>query len=146
MFINTGGCVEVGMSSDRFSLTPSLLQHIERRTRFAFSKIEYGIGSVAIHIRHLNSRLNDSPALKNKACRITVTLPGGYRRLVVREKRDDMYAAINAAISRAALRTSELLAQRRTSQLATVLSFPRPLPARQPASLASLPASFSRSA
>lgn len=124
MFINTGGCVEVGMSSDQFSLTPSLLQHIERRIRLAFSDIEYGVASVVVHVRHRDGRLNDSQSRNSKACRITVTLPGGFRKLVVRELRDDMYAAINAAISRSAGRTAELLRQRRTSHLATLLAFP----------------------
>lgn len=99
--------MEVRITSDKFSLTPSLLGHLERRLQLAFSGVRNNVLSVHIRLRDL-----DGPRSGNhKVCHILAAIPG-CPELVIKQVHEDMYTAIHRAVQRAAFRAKCLLLQK----------------------------------
>ena len=78
-----------------FSLTPSILMHVE-------SRVESGIGFASRSVQRVTVRLDDINATRggvDKRCRLVVHLR--HRRILnVEATHEDLYAAIDAAVHR----------------------------------------------
>jgi putative sigma-54 modulation protein len=100
--------VEVRIFNDKFCLTSSLREHLDRRLQYSFSGVHNNILLAYIRLRDLNEPRGGSDMM----CEILVTIPG-CPAIVIREVHEDMYTAINFAVERAAHRAKRLLLQRR---------------------------------
>ncbi|MDQ9168953.1 HPF/RaiA family ribosome-associated protein [Oxalobacteraceae bacterium R-40] len=99
--------MEVRILNDKFGLTPSLRESLERRLQFSFSGVHNNILLVVVRLRDLNGPRGGSDMM----CQILVTIPG-CPEIVIKEVREDMYAAIDLAIQQAACQAKRLLSQR----------------------------------
>jgi len=72
---------------------------------FARTRLERALGRVAWAVDRVDIRLSDEngPRPGGYACKLVVTPAGGGRTVVVREARDDVFAAVAAAARRAGL-------------------------------------------
>lgn len=100
--------MEVRIMSDKFCLTPSLRDHLDRRAQFSFSGVHNNILLVVVRLRDLNGPRGGNDMM----CQILVTIPG-CPGVVIKEVHEDMYTAIDTAFQRAAYRAERLLAQKR---------------------------------
>lgn len=89
--------MEIQLHSQEFSLTQALRLHLARRMHFAFARVRTRIARVIVRLRDVNGPKGG----RDKLCQVTVAIPG-RPEIVVREMRDDIYQAIDAALKRAA--------------------------------------------
>ncbi|MGV3740978.1 MAG: HPF/RaiA family ribosome-associated protein [Burkholderiaceae bacterium] len=94
--------------NDKFCLTPSLREHLERRMQLSFSGVHDNILLVAVRLRDLNGPRGGSDMM----CQLLITVPG-CPQIVVNELQEDMRSAIDAAARRAAHRVSRVIALKR---------------------------------
>jgi len=80
-----------------FELREGLREHLRRRLRFALGRIGGGVQRVVVRL----SDLNGTRGGVDKRCRLRLQL-AGRPDVVVEDTRDDLYAAIAAAVERAA--------------------------------------------
>jgi ribosomal subunit interface protein len=100
--------MEFQMVANEFSLTPSLRDHLEQRLRSAFSPLSDKIAKIAVRLRDLNGPRGGRDML----CQVCVTMPG-RPEVVIKEVQEDMYAAIDLAVKRAAYRALRLMTRSR---------------------------------
>ncbi|WP_019140152.1 HPF/RaiA family ribosome-associated protein [Noviherbaspirillum massiliense] len=100
--------MNVQMVANDFSLTPSLRDYLERRLRFAFTPVRDRITAVAVRLRDLNGPRGGRDML----CQVCVSMPG-QPEVVIKEVQEDMYAAIDLAVKRAAYRAIRLVMRKR---------------------------------
>ena len=100
--------MQVRMVSHDFSITSALRDYLERRVNFAFSPVRDQISEVAVRLRDLNGPRGG----RDMMCQIVVGLPGGSE-IIIKDVREDLYAAIDSAVRRAAYRLMEILARRK---------------------------------
>jgi putative sigma-54 modulation protein len=107
--------MDVQMVANEFTLTPSLRDFLEQRLRSAFSPARSGIASIAVRLRDLNGPRGGRDML----CQVCVRMPG-RPEVVISEVQEDMYAAIDLAIKRAAYRAMRIITRgRRVTPAAT---------------------------
>ena len=104
--------MELQMVADEFSLTPSLREHLEHRLRSAFAPARTRISRIAVRLRDLNGPRGGRDML----CQVCVRIPG-RPEVVIKEVQEDMYAAIDLAVKRAAYRARRLLTRKPASVL-----------------------------
>ncbi len=98
--------MEVRITSDKFSLTPSLLAYLERRLQLSFSGVHNNVLSVHIRLRDLNGR----PVGNDKARHILAAIPRCTE--VFKQVHERMYTAIHRAVQRAVFRAKRPLLQK----------------------------------
>ena len=103
--------MDVRIPNDKFCLTPWLREHLDRRLQFSFSGVHNNILHVVVRLRDLNGPRGGSDMM----CQIHVTIPG-CPEIVIKEVQEDLYAAIDLAVRRAAHRAERLLLQRRQAR------------------------------
>lgn len=111
--------MEVRILSDKFGLTPSLREYLERRLQFSFSGVHNNISLVVVRLRDLNGPRGGSDMM----CQILVTIPG-CPEIVIKEVQEDMYAAIDFAVQRAAYQAERQLTQRQQAKRRGPVYFP----------------------
>jgi ribosome-associated translation inhibitor RaiA len=111
--------MEVQMMANEFSLTPSLRDYLEHRLRVAFAPARNKIASIAIRLRDLNGPRGGRDML----CQVRVRMPG-RPEVVIKEVQEDMYAAIDVAMKRAAYRAMRIMTRKRSSAGARRASAP----------------------
>ncbi|HZR81115.1 MAG TPA: HPF/RaiA family ribosome-associated protein [Candidatus Binatia bacterium] len=88
--------MNLSIRSRGMALTPALLDHVERRLRFALSRFGSRLGDVAVRVA------NDDGARGDAARRCTILLRvHGARPVLVETVDPDLYAAIDRAAARA---------------------------------------------
>jgi len=92
-------------------LTPALLEHVERRFRFAIGRFSPSIGRVAIRL----SDVNGPRGGLDKRCRVTLHVPAAERVVTLTETDGDLYAAVARAADRTARAVERALARRRAA-------------------------------
>ena len=90
-------------------LTPALLDHIERRLRFAVGRFTTRLGRVAVRIDDLNGPRGGV----DKRCHIHLELAG--RTLSIDEVDADLYVAVARAAERAGRATERAIARLRAA-------------------------------
>lgn len=100
--------MEVRILNDRFCLTPSLREHLERRLQTTFSGAHDNILFVIVRLRDLNGPRGGSDMM----CQLLITVPG-YPQIVINELQEDMRNAIDVAARRAAYRVQRVLSLKR---------------------------------
>lgn len=100
--------MQIRLVSHDFSPRPCLRDHIERRLGSAFAPLRKRVADIAVRLRDLNHRQGGADML----CQISVSMPG-QPHIVVRAVQEDMQAAIDFAIMRAAHRAVRLLGRRK---------------------------------
>lgn len=90
-------------------LTPALLDHVERRLRFALGRFAARLVRVAVRVDDVNGPRGGA----DKRCKIHLDLAG--RSLTVEEIDADLYAAIDRAAGRARVATERAVARRRAA-------------------------------
>ena len=84
--------MNVSIFSQHFTVTQGLSSHIERSLSFALDHVADAVDSVSV-------RLSDSNSMKDKCCKIIVTLVG-QSQVFIEESFSDLYAAIDKAVKR----------------------------------------------
>lgn len=102
-----------------FELTQGLSEHVQRRLRFALGRIGGRVQRAVVRL----SDVNASRGGIDKRCRLQLQLPG-QPDVVIEDTRSDLYAAIAAAVERAARTLT-----RRTGRLRRLLRGDRAPPA-----------------
>lgn len=100
--------MEVRIMTDKFCLTPSLRDYLNRKLQFSFAGVRNNILLAVIRLRDLNGPRGG----RDMQCQILVTMPG-CPEVVIKEVQEDMYNAIDVAAERAAYRAERLQMQRR---------------------------------
>ena len=100
--------MEVSMLAKDFTFSPALKGHVERRAHSALSRIRHKVSRIAVRL----SDLNGPRGGRDKACLVSIIMPG-HPEIVVRDVKEDMYAAIDSAIKRAAHRALRLMTRSR---------------------------------
>ncbi len=100
--------MEVHLLANEFSLTPSLREYVLKRLGYAFSPARDRIGSIAVRLRDLNGPRGG----RDMQCQVHVTMPG-RPDVVIKTVQEDMYAAIDDAIKRAAYRALRIVMRKR---------------------------------
>jgi len=91
-------------------LTPALLDHVDRRIRFALGRFAARLSRVAIRVADVNGPRGGI----DKRCWIHLEL-GGRRALTIEEVDADLYVAIDRASERAGRATERALARLRAA-------------------------------
>ena len=87
--------MHLDIRGQNLTLTPSLLEHIEWRLRFALGRFDGRVTRVAVRVADVNGPRGGV----DKRCRIAVRVrPAG--EIVVEDTCPDLYAAIDAAAGR----------------------------------------------
>lgn len=111
--------MQVQLAANDFALTPSLRDFLEQRLRAAFGPARHKIAAIAIRLRDLNRPQGG----RDMVCQVSVKIPGAPG-VVVNEVQEDMQAAIDLAVRRAAYRAIRLLTRHRPGK--------RPRPSEPP--------------
>jgi ribosome-associated translation inhibitor RaiA len=80
-----------------FTLTEGLLQHVQRRLRFAFDRIGQPVSRVSVRLADINAGRGGV----DKRCRLQLQVPG-RPDVTVEDVQPDLYVAIARAVDRAA--------------------------------------------
>jgi ribosomal subunit interface protein len=86
-------------------LTPALLDHVERRVRFAMGRFSTRLGRVAVRV----DELDGAGGPLDKRCQIHLEL--GPRAVNIEEVDADLYVAIDRATERAGRATERAIAR-----------------------------------
>ena len=87
--------MHLDIRGQNFPLTPSLLEHVERRLQFALARFDGRVTRVAVRVADVNGPRGGV----DKRCRIAVRVrPAG--EIVVEDTCPDLYAAIDGAADR----------------------------------------------
>lgn len=89
--------MQIDTHTHGFELTQGLNEHLRRRLRFALGRIGAGVQRVVVRLSDINANRGGV----DKRCRLQLQLPG-RPDVVVEDTRSDLYAAIAAAVERAA--------------------------------------------
>jgi putative sigma-54 modulation protein len=100
--------MRIEIHTGAFSLTESLREHIERRIRSAFGRLNQGLQKVSLRLDDINGPKGGA----DKSCRIQIPLPGS-RPVVIEETQADLYIAIDRALERAGQALGRKLARKR---------------------------------
>ena len=100
--------MEVHLLAKQFPLTPALRNYAERRLRAGFAFARDRIGDVVVRLSDVNGPRGGQDML----CHILVAVPG-RPTVVVRDVHDDLYAAIDRAVKRAAYKVRQMVMHRR---------------------------------
>lgn len=103
--------MEVHMVAKDFAFNVSLKEHIERRLRYALTRISDKVTRIVVRLGDLNGPRGG----RDKVCQISVLMPG-QPEVVIREVQEDMYYAIDSAVRRAAYRAMRLLMRNRRAK------------------------------
>jgi len=98
----------IDIQARNFSLTPALLDHIERRLGFALSSRDEHIQRIVVRL----SDINGPKGGEDKCCHIQVVLPK-LTDVVIEDIEVDMYVAIDRAADRAGRTVGRRLARQR---------------------------------
>lgn len=101
--------MDVQIVAQEFSLTESLRQHLHRRLGFAFAWARRHVPRIVVRLRDLNGPRGG----RDKLCQVSVQIPG-LPDQVVRDVQEDMYAAIDRAIKRAAYCAARIASRKKT--------------------------------
>jgi putative sigma-54 modulation protein len=105
--------MQVQMTASEFAMTPSLREFLEQCLRRAFAPARHKIAAIAIRLRDLNRPQGG----RDMVCQVSVKIPGAPG-VVVNEVQEDMHAAIELAVRRAAYRAIRLLTRQRLARSA----------------------------
>ena len=87
--------MHLDIRGQNFTLTPSLLEHVERRVQFSLARFDGRVTRVAVRVTDVNGPRGGV----DKRCRIAVRVrPAG--EIVVEDTCPDLYAAIDGAADR----------------------------------------------
>lgn len=100
--------MQVRTMGNNFAMTPSLREYLEQCLRSAFSPARNRIAAIAVRLRDFNQPQGG----RDMMCQVSVKIPGAPD-VVVNEVQEDMYAAIDLAVKRAAYRAIRLLSRQR---------------------------------
>jgi putative sigma-54 modulation protein len=88
--------MQVEIRAKGFALTEGIRSHIERRLGFALDRFTSRLRAVLVWVGDINGPKGGA---QDKCCRMVVQLTHG--RVVLEERADDLYAAIDRAAHRA---------------------------------------------
>lgn len=111
--------MQVQLAANEFALTPSLRDFLEQRLRAAFGPARHKIAAIAVRLRDLNRPQGG----RDMVCQVSVKIPGAPG-VVVNEVQEDMHAAIDLAVRRAAYRAIRLLTRHRPGKRARMSEAP----------------------
>ncbi len=100
--------MHIHMVANEFWMTPSLREYLESRTRFAFSALRSRALKISVRLRDLNGPKGG----RDMMCQVSVAIPG-QPEVVVKDVQEDMYAAIDKAVKRAAYRATRIVMRKR---------------------------------
>lgn len=103
--------MQVQTIANEFAMTPSLRFYLEQRLHSAFAPARNRITAIAVRLRDLNRPQGGCDMI----CQVSVKIPGAPG-VVVNEVQENMYAAIDLAIKRAAYRAMRLLNRQRIGE------------------------------
>lgn len=104
--------MKIHLSPSRFLASASLKDHLSRRIGSAFSFARDKIGGISIKL----SDLNGPRGGRDKLCQVSVQIPG-RAEIVVKDVEEDIYAAVDCAIRKAAYRAAQMLKRRRRERM-----------------------------
>jgi putative sigma-54 modulation protein len=107
--------MQILLASDEFWMKPNLQEYVKSKIRCAFSALKRKVISIAVRLCDL-----DGPSGgRETMCQISVSMPG-QPEILVRHVQEDMYAAIDMAVRRAAHRANRILMCKRSRVLKSV--------------------------
>lgn len=101
--------MDIQIVAQEFSLTASLREHLHRRLGFAFAWARHHVPRIVIRLRDLNGPRGG----RDKLCQVSVHIPGMPAQ-VIRDVQQDMYAAIDRAIKRAAYCAARVVSRKQS--------------------------------
>lgn len=101
--------MHINMVANEFWMTPSLREYLESRVGFAFSALRSRAVQVSVRLRDLNGPKGG----RDMMCQVSVSIPG-QAEVVIKDVQEDMYAAIDKAVKRAAYRATRIIMRRRS--------------------------------
>lgn len=99
--------MDIQIVAQEFSLTESLREHLHRRLGFAFAWARDHVPRIVIRLRDLNGPRGG----RDKLCQVSVHIPGMPDQ-VIRDVQQDMYAAIDRAVKRAAYCAARMVSRK----------------------------------
>lgn len=96
-----------------FVFSPALKEYIERRLNAALARARHRVGRIVVRL----SDLNGPRGGRDKVCQVSIAMPG-QPEVIVRKVQEDMYFAIDSAVSRAAHCARRLSSRRRRRAVA----------------------------
>jgi putative sigma-54 modulation protein len=107
--------MQILLASNGFWMEPILQEYVKSKIRCAFSALKRKAISIAVRLRDL-----DAPSGgRETMCQISVSMPG-QPEVLVKHVQEDMYAAIDMAVRRAAHRANRILLCKRSRVLKSV--------------------------
>ncbi|MGV3743445.1 MAG: HPF/RaiA family ribosome-associated protein [Burkholderiaceae bacterium] len=102
--------MHIHMVANEFWMTPSLREYLESRAHFAFSALRSRAVRISVRLRDLNGPKGG----RDMMCQVSVAIPG-QPEVVVKDVQEDMYAAIDKAVKRAAYRATRIIMRKRSA-------------------------------
>lgn len=109
--------MQFNLASNEFWMTPSLQEYLQSKMRDAFSDVKCKTMHVMVRLRDLAGQ-DDG---RDKMCQISVTLPN-KPKIFITDVQENMYAAIDTAVKKAAHRTKRILMCKRSGISKTIPS------------------------
>jgi putative sigma-54 modulation protein len=106
--------VQIVLAPNGFWMEPILQEYVRSKIRCAFSALRRKAISIAVRLCNLNG-----PSGRETMCQISVSMPG-QPEILVKHVQEDMYAAIDMAVRRAAHRANRILLCKRSRMLKSV--------------------------
>jgi putative sigma-54 modulation protein len=104
--------MQIVLASNEFWMQPNLQEHVKSKIHCAFSALRRKAISIAVRLCDL-----DGPSgSRETMCQISVSMPG-QPEILVKHVQEDMYAAIDMAVRKAAHRANRILICKRSSML-----------------------------
>ncbi len=100
--------MRIEIHTDKFLLTDSLREYVERRVQFALSWAHQNLRKVTLRLDDINGPKGGA----DKSCRIQIPISGGTP-VVIEEVQSDLYVAIDRAVERAGRALSRKLQRKR---------------------------------
>jgi putative sigma-54 modulation protein len=107
--------MQILLASHEFWMEPNLQEYVKSKIRCAFSTLKRNAASIAVRLFDLESPSGGRETM----CEISVSMPG-QPEILVKHVQEDMYAAIDMAIRRAAHRANRILICKRSRVLKSV--------------------------
>lgn len=107
--------MQILLASNVFWMEPNLQEYVKSKIRFAFSALKRKAISIAVRLFD-----QDGPSgSRETLCQISVSMPG-QPEILVKHVQEDMYAAIDMAVRRAAHRANRILLCKRSRVIKSV--------------------------
>ena len=107
--------MQILLAPNGFWMEPTLQEYVRSKIRSAFSALKRKAISIAVRLCDL-----DGPSgSRETMCQISVSMPG-QPEILVKHVQEDMYAAIDMAVRRAAHRANRILLCKRSRVIKSV--------------------------